>query len=104
MAAVHEAVVNAVRYGGGQGVVRLHGDREYVICEVCDSGAPASGPRPPFPGRMPPSPRAVNGHGMWLVRQLSDLAVDALDPAGSVVRLYFRAPAPAHPAAGSVNS
>ncbi|MEV6166925.1 sensor histidine kinase [Streptomyces sp. NPDC051954] len=90
VAAAHEAVVNAVRYGGGQGVVRLRSDPDHVVCEIRDGGAHTSVPRPTFPGHIPPEPRAANGHGMWLVRQLSDLVAEHLDPTGSVVRLYFR--------------
>ncbi|RPF30965.1 histidine kinase-like protein [Streptomyces sp. TLI_185] len=92
MTAVHETVVNAVSYGGGHGVVRLHSDGDHVICEVCDGAARTAPPRPPFPGHLPPEPAAVSGPGMWLVRQLSDLVVDGLDSSGSVVRLYFRRP------------
>jgi anti-sigma regulatory factor (Ser/Thr protein kinase) len=90
VAAVYEAVDNSVRFGGGRGVLRLRSDSDFVICEVSDEGTPASAAAPPFPGHLPPDPRAVNGHGMWVVRQLSDLVTEALDPAGSVVRLYFR--------------
>ncbi|WP_406438103.1 sensor histidine kinase [Streptomyces sp. NBC_01613] len=104
VAAVHETVVNAVRHGGGQGVVRLHSDRDHVICEVSDGGAHSSAALPPFPGHLPPEQGAANGHGLWLVRQLSDLVADDLDPNGSVVRLYFRRRGSGRPAAGSVNS
>ncbi|MEU6028899.1 sensor histidine kinase [Streptomyces tauricus] len=91
VAAVHEVVVNSVRHGGGRGVLRLRNDREYVICEVCDIGAvKPTTPVPPFPGHLPPDRRAVRGHGMWVVRQLSDLLTETFDPAGSVVRLYFK--------------
>jgi len=90
VAAVHEVVVNSVRHGGGRGVLRLRNDFEYVICEVSDVGTPASAPAPLFPGHLPPDRRAVNGHGMWVVRQLSDLLTETLHPAGSVVRLYFK--------------
>jgi anti-sigma regulatory factor (Ser/Thr protein kinase) len=93
VAAVHETVVNALRYGGGRGVVRLRGDPEYVICEIRDEGAHSSAPTPPFPGHLPPVPRAPNGHGMWVVRQLADLVTEDLDPSGSAVQLYFRRPA-----------
>ncbi|WP_171060127.1 sensor histidine kinase [Streptomyces montanus] len=88
VAAVHEAVVNAVRYGGGRGVVRLRSDPDYVTCEVSDTGTTV--PPAPFPGHLPPEPRGVNGHGMWAVRQLSDLVTEELGPEGSVVRMYFR--------------
>ncbi|MFD3840425.1 anti-sigma factor RsbA family regulatory protein [Streptomyces sp. NPDC058642] len=93
VAAVHESVVNALRYGGGRGVVRLRSDPEYVVCEIRDEGAHSSAPRPPFPGQLPPGPRAPSGHGMWLVRQLTDLVSEDLDPSGSAVQLYFRRPA-----------
>lgn len=75
-----------------------------MICEVSDSGAHTVPPLPPFPGHLLPEPVAVSGHGMWLVRQLSDLVTGRLDPSDSVVRLYFRRPGRGHPAAGSVNS
>ncbi|WP_328847031.1 sensor histidine kinase [Streptomyces sp. NBC_00258] len=88
--AVHEAVVNSMRHGGGQGVLRLRSDSAYVICEISDTGTPTAPPPPQFPGHLPPDPRAASGHGMWVVRQLSDLTTQTLDPAGSVVRLYFR--------------
>ncbi|MGW3421094.1 anti-sigma factor RsbA family regulatory protein [Streptomyces phaeochromogenes] len=90
--AVHEAVVNSLRHGGGRGVLRLRSDSDHVICEISDTGTPTGPPQPPppFPGHLPPDPRAPSGHGMWVVRQLSDLATQTLDPAGSVVRLYFR--------------
>ncbi|MEU6375740.1 sensor histidine kinase [Streptomyces sp. NPDC046909] len=90
--AVHETVANALRYGGGRGVVRLRSTAEYVICEVQDEGAQASAPRPPFPGHLPPGPRAPSGHGMWVVRQLTDLVTEDLTPAGSAVQLRFRRP------------
>ncbi|MFJ9535825.1 anti-sigma factor RsbA family regulatory protein [Streptomyces sp. NPDC101225] len=104
VAAAHETMVNAVRYGGGQGVVRLHSDRDHVICEISDFGARTPVAWPPFPGHLPPEVGAAGGHGMWLVRQLSDLVDGDLAPEGSVVWLYFRRPARAQPAAGSVNS
>jgi anti-sigma regulatory factor (Ser/Thr protein kinase) len=89
--AVHEVLDNTVRHGGGEGVLRLRNDVEYVICEISDSRAAP----PPFPERPPPDPLAADGHGTWVVRQVSDLLTRAHDPAGSVVRLYFKRSAPA---------
>lgn len=97
VAAVHEAVVNAVRYGGGQGVVRPRSDPDYVIREISDGSAHTPATLPPFPGQPPPEPRAAGGHGMWLVRQLSDLVAARLGPSGSVVRLHFRRPSEVSP-------
>ena len=94
VAAVHEAVVNTVRFGGGRGVLRLRSDPDYVICEVSDHGAHTSATPPRFPGHLPPDERAASGHGMWVVRQLSDLVTAELGPVGSTVRMYFRRPEP----------
>ncbi|MFE7077520.1 anti-sigma factor RsbA family regulatory protein [Streptomyces sp. NPDC057620] len=90
VAAVHEVMVNSVRHGGGRGVLRLRNDVEYVICEVTDIGTARQIPAPPFPGHLPPDRRAERGHGMWVVRQLSDLLTETFDPRGSIVRLYFK--------------
>jgi anti-sigma regulatory factor (Ser/Thr protein kinase) len=97
VSAVHETVVNALRYGGGHGVVRLRSDPDYLICEISAGGAHSPATAPPFPGQLPPEPSAAGGHGMWLVRQLSDLMTARLGPSGSVVRLYFRRPSEVSP-------
>ncbi|CAM5254212.1 non-specific serine/threonine protein kinase OS=Streptomyces alboniger OX=132473 GN=CP975_26000 PE=3 SV=1 [Streptomyces alboniger] len=92
-AAVHEAVVNAVRFGGGGGVLRLSSDSDWVVCEVADSGAgrPAPSVRDTgFLGQLPPDPHAPRGHGLWVARQLSDLVTEDFGARGAVVRLHFR--------------
>ncbi|GGM08302.1 anti-sigma regulatory factor [Streptomyces fumigatiscleroticus] len=94
VAAVHEVVVNSVRYGGGRGVVRLRRDDDYVVCEVSDDGASGTAPPEGFPGHLPPGPPVARGHGLWLARQLSDLLAEEFGPSGSVVQLYFRLPRP----------
>ena len=55
-----------------------YSDRDRVICELSDGGAHPAAHERPF--------------------------ADDLDSPGSVVRLCFRRPGRAHPAAGSVNS
>lgn len=93
VAAVHEAVVNAIRFGGGQGALRMWSDHDWVVCEVTDTGARQPDTSPPgtgFPGHLPPGPRAGTGHGMWVVRQLSDLVTERFGAEGSVVRMHFR--------------
>ncbi|MEV5979486.1 sensor histidine kinase [Streptomyces sp. NPDC052114] len=92
-AAVHEAVVNAVRFGGGRGVLRLWSDPDWVVCEVADTGGgrPAvSVPDAGYLGHVPPDPLAAKGHGLWVVRQLSDLVTERLGAEGTAVRLHFR--------------
>ncbi|MCI3928393.1 sensor histidine kinase [Streptomyces sp. AN091965] len=88
--AVHETVVNAIRFGGGHGVLRLWSEPEYLVCEIADGGCGRLPHVPAFPGHLPPAPRTASGHGLWVVRQLSDLMTERLGPDGSVVRLYFR--------------
>ncbi|MFJ2766617.1 anti-sigma factor RsbA family regulatory protein [Streptomyces sp. NPDC087300] len=92
-AAVHEVAVNAVRFGGGGGVLRLWQDADWVVCEVADAGGGA-GAVPVedagFVGHVPPDPCAAAGHGLWVVRQLSDLVTERISARGTVVRLYFR--------------
>ncbi|MFD4631041.1 anti-sigma factor RsbA family regulatory protein [Streptomyces sp. NPDC058284] len=93
VAAVHEAVVNAVRFGGGRGVLRLWCDSDWIVCEVTDagSGRPAvPAPDAAYLGHLPPDPRAARGHGLWAARQLSDLLTERLGAEGTVVRMHFR--------------
>lgn len=92
-AAVHEVSVNAVRFGGGSGVLRLWQDADWVVCEVVDHGGGARAvpvEEAGLLGHVPPDPYAASGHGLWVVRQLSDLVTERISTRGSVVRLYFR--------------
>ncbi|MEU6990257.1 sensor histidine kinase [Streptomyces sp. NPDC046465] len=95
VAAVHEAVVNAVRFGGGRGVLRLWCDSDWIVCEVADAGCGRSGHPGDrgdtgYPGHIPPAPGAASGHGLWVVRQLSDLVTERFGPRGAVLRIHFR--------------
>ncbi|MFF1379979.1 anti-sigma factor RsbA family regulatory protein [Streptomyces sp. NPDC058308] len=93
VAAVHEAVVNAVRFGGGRGVLRLWCDADWIVCEVADAGdGRPAGPAldTGYPGHIPPEPGAASGHGLWVVRQLSDLVTECFGPEGAVLRIHFR--------------
>ncbi|MET7359934.1 sensor histidine kinase [Streptomyces sp. NPDC005562] len=94
VAAVHETVVNAVRFGGGRGTLRLWCDADWVVCEVADAGAgrPAvhAAGTAGYLGHVPPDGRAASGHGLWLVRQLSDLVTERLGAEGAVVWMHFR--------------
>lgn len=66
--AVHEALANSQRHGGGVtgAFVQLQG--EQVVVEVCDGG-------PPFDARhhtrRPPDPFAERGRGLWLISQIA---------------------------------
>jgi anti-sigma regulatory factor (Ser/Thr protein kinase) len=67
--AVGEAAANAIRYGGGGGIVSAWRRTSELIIEVRDSGHLAD----PLAGRLRPAPSAPGGRGLWLIHQLCDL-------------------------------
>jgi anti-sigma regulatory factor (Ser/Thr protein kinase) len=82
--AVNELTTNAVRHGGGTGRLELRRTGGVLRCRVTDHG-------PGLPsGRrsdVPPAQRAVNGRGLWLVRQIAvSLDIDS-HPSGTSVTL-----------------
>lgn len=66
--AVHEALTNALRHGGGvlSAVAAMNGDE--LLVEVKDAG-------PPFDANChthrPPDPFAERGRGLWLINQIA---------------------------------
>ena len=98
--AVHELAANAVRHGAGQGRLRLWATPEGVRCEVSDDGAAAGPGAPDGPGG--PGAESADaalwhvepGHGLWLVRRISDGASVQSDPSGTVAAVSFRLGAP----------
>jgi anti-sigma regulatory factor (Ser/Thr protein kinase) len=85
--AANEAATNSVRYGGGEGVVRVWGENGALICEVQDCGQIDD----PLVGRTRPEPVQVGGYGVWLMNQLCDLVQLRTDANGATVRLHVRA-------------
>lgn len=82
--AVNELTTNAVRHGGGTGRLELRHTGTTLHCRVTDQG-----PGMPATRRLdaPPASRAVNGRGLWLVRQVAaSLAIESL-PSGTSVTL-----------------
>lgn len=66
---VQELAANAVRHGGGRGIVRLWRAGDQIICEVSDPGharADLTGK-----GLTAPYPGDVGGRGLWLARQFT---------------------------------
>ena len=84
--AVHELATNSIRYGGGQGVLRLWRLPDAIICEVRDNGRIEH----PLAGRELPTPDQDGGRGLWLVNQLCDLVQVRVLPEGNVVRVHMR--------------
>jgi anti-sigma regulatory factor (Ser/Thr protein kinase) len=87
--AVNEAATNSVRYGGGEGLVRLWRDGDAVVCEVRDRGRIDE----PLVGRFRPARGADGGHGLWMANQLCDLVQLRSRRNGTVVRLHMLLPA-----------
>jgi anti-sigma regulatory factor (Ser/Thr protein kinase) len=66
----HELATNAVRHGGGVGLLRLWRADGSVFCEVADSGAGFLFTRPDRDRR--PDVGAPGGRGLWIVARLVD--------------------------------
>ena len=64
-----EAAANAIRYGGGSGLVSMWCGPHEVVVEVRDHGRLAD----PLAGRHRPSLDATGGRGLWMIHQLCDL-------------------------------
>jgi anti-sigma regulatory factor (Ser/Thr protein kinase) len=83
--AVHELATNAVRHGGGRGVLRAWRENGTLLCEIADRGHIAD----PLAGRELPPDVTGGGRGLWLVNHLCDLVQLRSSPAGNVVRLHM---------------
>ncbi|WP_113700458.1 ATP-binding protein [Nonomuraea lactucae] len=83
--AANEAVVNAVAYGGGRGVVRVWSDRGSVFCDVRDFGPGI--PLDRLNRGHPPRYELAGGWGIWLIRRLADKVAFTTGPGGTAVRI-----------------
>ena len=84
--AVDEVATNAIKHGGGSGVLQIWTGPQTVLCEVSDTGG---GLPDPLAGQLPHPPGQLRGCGLWLARQFSDLLEVHSDPAGTTVRLHL---------------
>jgi anti-sigma regulatory factor (Ser/Thr protein kinase) len=83
--AVHELAANAVRHGAGEGRLRIWSLPGELCCEVEDAGAPAR------EGHAGADPWPYeDGHGLWVVRQVSDRMEVASGPAGTRATVTFK--------------
>jgi anti-sigma regulatory factor (Ser/Thr protein kinase) len=88
--AVTELATNAVRHGGGSGVLRVWAEGPAMVCEVSDSGP---GLADPLGGYLQPRPgTSVGGWGLWLVRRVADLAEVRTGKGGTTVRMRISSP------------
>jgi anti-sigma regulatory factor (Ser/Thr protein kinase) len=87
--AVDEVATNAIKHGGGSGVLQIWTGPQAVLCEVSDTGA---GLPDPLVGQLPCAPGQLRGCGLWLARQFSDLLEVHSDTTGTIVRLHLTVP------------
>lgn len=78
----HELSSNAVRHGGGSGRLRLWRDGDRLYCEISDAGQGMADPS--HTGTSRPSPSVPGGRGLWIARQLAEVAIET-GPEGTTV-------------------
>lgn len=64
--AVHELMANAIRHGGGAGLLQLRQLDDVLTCEIVDHGQGVDG----LPVHLPPTDQP-GGRGLWLAHQLT---------------------------------
>lgn len=83
--AVDEIATNSIRYGGGEGTLRMWREDDRLLCEISDCGHM----KDPLLGRVRPGPDALSGRGLWIVNHLCDLVQIRSSAAdGSQVRMH----------------
>jgi len=83
---VGELGANTIRHTtSGRGTLCVWHDAEWLFCEVRDRGWIGD----PLAGRVRPPVDALNGRGLWLAHQLSDLLQLRTGAGRSVVRVRF---------------
>jgi len=90
--AVHEALTNADRHGGG--VVRVHASVEgdSLVIEVCDRGCGFEMPATSRAGTAPADLLAEHGRGVWLINQIATRAETGRDNGDFWLRMWFGSP------------
>ncbi|MFF5225098.1 ATP-binding protein [Dactylosporangium sp. NPDC000521] len=86
---VSELATNAVLHGGGRADLTLSRGGNDLVCVVRDHGPGL--PDPQDAGRTEVSPSALNGRGLWIVRQLSKLTITT-GPDGTTATAIVAAP------------
>jgi anti-sigma regulatory factor (Ser/Thr protein kinase) len=82
--AVHEITANALRHGGGAGVLRLWRERRVLYCEVQDSGYIED----PLLALRAPDMSSSSGRGLWIANKVCDLLQIHSSASGNRVRLH----------------
>ncbi len=85
--AVHEALMNSHRHGGGTVSARAAISGTELLVEVCDEGPGFDVDRH---ASHPPEVMAERGRGLWLISQIADSYDVRHDDAGTCFSLRFR--------------
>lgn len=83
---VSELAANSVRHARTAAHIAAWSAEGSFICEVRDGGHPVDA----LAGRRRPPTSNVNGRGLWIAQQLSDLVQQRTLADGNVVRVHFR--------------
>jgi anti-sigma regulatory factor (Ser/Thr protein kinase) len=90
--AVHEALINANRHGGGAVALQASVDRQALVVEVCDRGAGFEIAPPGGPPTEWADPFAEDGRGLWLISQLADRVETGWRGGDFCLRMWFEPP------------
>ncbi|GAA4460274.1 hypothetical protein GCM10023170_061080 [Phytohabitans houttuyneae] len=93
--AVNELMANAIRHGGGAGLLRVWRDGD-LFCEVRDRGAGFTA-GPYLAPRARPVPSADGGMGLWITQRMTGEMTIESGPSGTVVRIRTPLPRPEEP-------
>jgi anti-sigma regulatory factor (Ser/Thr protein kinase) len=86
--AVHELAANAIAHGAGHGRLRMWHLADVLSCEIVDGGRSGSADSAETPDPWP----VVDGHGLWLVRQVADRLDLSSGPDGTRAVIIFALP------------
>jgi anti-sigma regulatory factor (Ser/Thr protein kinase) len=89
--AIHELAANAVRHGAGGGRLRMWERAGKLHCQVEDAGLAAQDPGPTGANAADSWPFS-QGHGLWLVRLVSDQITVFSGPDGTRATVVFALP------------
>jgi anti-sigma regulatory factor (Ser/Thr protein kinase) len=84
--AVSELAANTWRHTDAPGTLHIWAADGELLCQIHDSGHISD----PLVGRHRPALDAGNGHGLWVVHQLCDLAELRTASTGTTIRLHIR--------------
>lgn len=85
--AVNEVLSNSLHHAREDGLLRIWGEPDSLVCEVRDSGHMPQ----PLVGREEPVVGQIGGHGIWLVNLVCDLVQVRSSEDGSTVRMKMSA-------------